>query len=1103
MTMLQFLALILITALPKITTTTAPASQPADADTKPKYMTAETFSGLKLRGIGPAMMSGRVGDFAVDPTNRSRYFVAVCSGGVWKTDNAGNTYEPVFDKEGSYSIGCITMDPNNPNVIWVGAGENNSQRSVSFGDGVYRSRDGGKSWENLGLKESEHIGKILIDPRDSNVVYVAAQGPLWRRGGDRGLYKTTDGGQSWSRILHINDDTGINEVHCDPRNPDVLYASAYQRRRHVWTLVNGGPGSGIHKSTDGGKTWRKITSGIPASDKGRIGMAVSPANPDIVYAIIEAQDKDGGFFRSTDRGETWAKMSDYNASSPQYYHEIVCDPKNPDRVYSLDTFMNVTNDGGKSFSRVPNKNRHVDDHALYIDPNDTNYMLVGCDGGIYESFDGAENWSHKGNLSVTQFYRVAVDNSSPFYYVYGGTQDNNTLGGPSQTRSPAGIANEDWYCTVGGDGFEPAIDPEDPNIVYSQWQHGGLVRHDRRSGEIVDIKPREAPGEDPLKWNWDSPLIISPHNRKRLYFAAQKVFRSDDQGDSWTCISGDLTRKLDRSKLKVFGKVQSVDAVALNRSTSIYGNCVSMSESPLVEDLLYVGTDDGLVQVTEDAGKNWRKISVFPTVPDVTYVSCLTASRHDKDTVYATFDNHKNADFKPYILRSADRGQSWDSISGDLPERETVYSIAEDQEKPGLLFAGTEFGVYFTVDGGAHWIKLTGGMPTIAVRDIDIQRRENDLVLATFGRGFYILDNYTPLRQADEKLFDADSVLFPVKNALRYIQTSRFSGRSGRGWMGTSYFTAPNPPFGATFTYYLKEKLTTRKEKRQEAEKKAIEAGDSPRIPPVDELRAEDEEREPQIFLTVTNAEGETVDRISGSRDKGIHRVTWNLRYPSSLPVEVHADEEEDPDWETEPVGYLAAPGEYTVTLAKQVDGQWTQLSEPQKFTVTPLDIATFAAKNPDDVLAFQAKSARLHRAVTGAQRVAAEAGTRINFLRQALLETPGADPAVLADINALQKRLTDLQTKLNGDSTLGRREMATPPSISERVNSIVSGQWFVTSPPTKTQSDAYRYAAEAFAPVLADLHELIEKDLAGLEAKLEAAGAPWTPGRIPDWKME
>lgn len=1080
----------------------APTTQPASDDgasSKPKYMTPETFAGLKLRGIGPALLSGRVGDFAVNPRDRAHYFVAVCSGGVWKTTNAGNTYTPVFDSQGSYSIGCLAMDPDNPNVIWVGTGENNSQRSVSFGDGVYRSRDGGQSWENLGLKESEHIGRILIDPRDGNVVYVAAQGPLWRSGGDRGLYKTTDGGKTWDRILHISDDTGINEVHCDPRNPDVLYASAYQRRRHVWTLVNGGPESGIHKSTDGGKTWRKITSGLPDCDKGRIGMAVSPANPDIVFAIVEAQDDKGGVYRSTDRGETWAKMCGYTATSPQYYHELVCDPKNPDRVYSLDTFLHVTEDGGKTFTRVPGRNRHVDDHALYIDPADTDYLLIGCDGGIYESFDRGANWMHKGNLPVTQFYRVAVDNAEPLYNIYGGTQDNNTIGGPAQTRSPAGIANEDWFCTVGGDGFEPAIDPEDPNIVYSQWQHGGLVRHDRRSGEIVDIKPREAPGDEPLKWNWDSPLIISPHHHKRLYFAAQKLFRSDDQGDSWTCISGDLTRRLDRNKLKVFGKVQSVDAVARHKSTSIYGNCVALTESPLIEGLLYVGSDDGLVHVTADGGQTWRKISVFPNVPDVTYVSCLTASRHAADTVYAAFDNHKNGDFKPYALRSRDRGETWESIAGDLPDRDIVYSIMEDHENPDLLFAGTEFGVYFSVNGGERWIKLSGSMPTIAVRDIDIQRRESDLALGTFGRGFYILDDYAPLRMASENLFENEAVLFPVKKARQYIQTSRFSGRTGRGWMGTSYYTAPNPPFGATFTYYLKEKIQTRREKRKEAEKKAIEAGDAPRIPTLDELRAEDEEKEPAIILTVRDGDGAVVARVTGPRDKGIHRVSWNLRYPSSDPAELKAGDEQ-PDWAPDSVGHLVAPGTYSVTLEREVDGAVTQLAGPESFEVVPLNLATFAAADKNAALAFQKKVNRLNRAVQGASRAAGEVQTRIAHLRRALLDTPAADPAMLAELRELDMRLNRIVTELRGDETRAKREEAAPPSISERVSNVLYGQWFVTSAPTKTQQDDYRYAADAFRKVLAELRTLATADLAAFEARMEAAGAPWTPGRIPEW---
>lgn len=1082
--------------------TAKPIEKSASDEADGKRMEAGTFAGLKLRSIGPALMSGRVADFAVNPQNRAHYYVAVASGGLWKTTNAGTTWTPVFDGQPSFSIGCVTLDPRNPFVVWAGTGENNSQRSVSYGDGVYRSRDGGANWENLGLHESEHIGMILVDPRDSDTVYVAAQGPLWRSGGDRGLYKTTDGGANWKRILHISDDTGVNEIHADPRDPNVLYASSYQRRRRVWTLIDGGPESALYKSTDAGVTWRKITQGLPKVDLGRIGLDISPANPDVVYAIIEAADGEGGFFRSTDRGETWEKRCDLTTTSAQYYNEIFCDPRDVDRVYSLDTILKVTEDGGKTFKAMPRRHRHVDDHALWIDPSDTDYLLIGCDGGVYESFDRGENWDYKPNLPVTQFYRVSVDNSEPFYYVYGGTQDNNSVGGPSRTTSPAGITNEDWFVTVGGDGYETRIDPEDPNIVYSQWQHGGLVRHDRRSGENVDIKPREAPGEEPLRWNWDTPLILSPHNHQRLYFAANVLFRSDDRGHSWRAISGDLTRRLDRNTLEVMGKIQSVDAVARNFNTSFFGNCVALDESPLVEGLIYVGTDDGLIQVTGDAGQNWRRIPLFPEVPDLTYVSCLTASRHDPNTVYAAFDNHKNGDLAPYMLKSSDRGENWTSIAGDLPKRGSVYTIAQDHVNPKLLFAGTEFGAFFTVNEGKHWIQLKGGVPTIAVRDIAIQRRENDLVLGTFGRGFYILDDYTSLRTVSEELLEQGPVVFPVKPALRYIETSRLGGGSGRGSQGASFFAAPNPPFGATFTYYLKEKIATRKERRKEAEDLAAKQNIVPPYPTVEELRAEDEEKEPTVVLIVKDDSGATVRRITGPREKGIHRVAWDLRYPTTNPTSLH-EAKDRPPWWRPPAGPLALPGTYTMTLCQQVDDKATPLAEPVEFEVIPLELATFAAQDRTEVLAFQNKVARLLRAVQGAQRAADEAKNRTEHLRKALADTPAADPALLARIESLRLKLNRVVTKLSGDRTLSKREEPSPLSISQRVREVMSNQLHTTSPPTETQRTAYLQAGGAFAEVLAELRTLMLEDLVALEQELEAAGAPWTPGRIPAWEIE
>jgi photosystem II stability/assembly factor-like uncharacterized protein len=1080
--------------------TSAPSTQSQPAEPEP--LSAETLAGLKLRLVGPALMAGRIADIAVNPNDCNEYYLAVASGGVWKTSNAGVTWTPVFDGEGSYSIGCVTIDPRNPFVVWVGTGENNSQRSVGWGDGVYRSRDGGKNWENLGLKESEHIGMIAIDPRDSNVVYVAAQGPLWRGGGDRGLYKTVDGGKTWQRVLHVSDDTGINEVHLDPRNPDVLYASAYQRRRHVWTLINGGPESALYKSEDGGATWRKINKGLPEVDLGRIGLDIAPANPDVLYAIVEAADGKGGVFRSTNRGETWEKRCDYMTTSGQYYNEIICDPLEVDHFYAMDTFLHVTDDGGKTMRRVIQQNRHVDDHALWINPRDTRHLRIGCDGGLYESFDRGETWRFFANLPITQFYRINVDNSEPFYYVYGGTQDNSTVGAPSRTIDRIGIANEHWFLTVGGDGYETVVDPLDQNIVYSLWQYGGLVRHDRRSGETIDIKPTEKPGEEPLRWNWDSPLILSPHDHKRLYFAANKLFRSDDQGDSWIAVSGDLTRRIDRNQLPVFGRLQSVDAVAKNASTSFYGNIVSLDESPLVAGLLYIGTDDGLIQVSEDGGRNWRKQDTFPGVPDGTYVSCLRASRHAANVVYAAFDNHKQGDFKPYLFKSADRGRTWSNVAGDLPARDTVYTLVEDHVKPDLLICGTEFGAYVTIDGGGRWMKLKGGLPTISVRDLEIQRRENDLIVGTFGRSIYILDDYSPLRLISKEALEKDVLTFPMKPALRYVESNRLGGRNGRGTQGSAYYSAPNPPFGAVFTYYLKEKQQTRKERRQEQEKKDLKEGRTLRYPTYQELRAEDEEKEPLLFVEIRDEAGELVDRVPAPRDKGIQRVAWNLRYPSANPVSLAPPEEGAP-WDEGPVGHLALPGAYTATLVREVDGVAAPLGEPQKFEVRPLPLATFAAKDLPEAVAFLKKVARLQRAVTGAQRAAGEADNRLAHLRKAILDTPGADRAIIEQVTKLQLRLREITVQLNGDPTLNNRNEPAPTPIADRVFGIIGSQWRATSPPTKTEREQYELAGAQFATQLAALRTLIETDLARLEATLETAGAPWTPGRVPRWESE
>lgn len=1096
----RFVAFLCCLALPLTAAETSKTQQrtatsrPAAADTQSKY-DQKTFAGLELRPIGPAFTSGRIIDLAIDPRDAHTWFVAVASGGIWKTTNAGTTFTPVFDDENSFSIGCVTIDPRNSLVVWAGTGENNSQRSVSMGDGVYKSLDGGKSWKNVGLQKSEHIGKIAVDPRDSNVVYVAAQGPLWAPGGDRGLYKTTDGGKTWKAVLTISENTGVSDVVFDPSNPDTLYAASYQRRRHVFTLIDGGPESAIYKSNDAGATWTKLETGLPKENMGRIGLAVAKNDPHIVYATIESTRKAGGFFRSKDAGANWEKQAPYNAQG-QYYGEIFVDPNDDDRIYSADVWVRVSDNGGKTWRKLGETTKHPDNHAIWIDPSNSDHLLVGCDGGLYETFDRAATWNFKPNLPITQFYRISADDALPFYSVYGGTQDNFSVGGPARTASANGITNADWYVTQGGDGFRSVPDPKNPNTIYAESQNGGLVRFDKRTGEQLDIQPQATGNMDPLRLNWDSPLIVSPHDSNRIYFAAQYLFRSDDRGNSWKAISPDLTRHLNRNTLPVMGRVWGIDAVSKNASTSWYGNIVSLSESPLQEGLIYVGTDDGLVQVTEDGGAHWRKIDKIAGVPDTTYVSTLTASAHDANTVYAAFDNHKTGDFKPYVFKSTDRGRTWTSMSGDLPQRGSTYAIAEDSIDPKLLFAGTEYGLYFTQDAGASWIQLKGNFPTIAVRDLWIQKRHNDLVVATFGRGVYILDDYSPLRTMNRDTAKADATLFPARDAELFVQRVPL-GIPEHGFQGDSYFAAPNPPFGAVFTYYLGSEIKSLKKQRYDAEARIEKDGgnEPPPYPTVEQLRAEERELDPAVVLIVADEDGNVVRRVNASTKAGFHRAAWDLRYPQPSPIEL-TEPEPDP-FDTPPAGPLAAPGKYTVRLAKRVDGTETIIAGPQTVNVVPLYLPIMQESDRATVLAFQQKASRVQRAVMGAEKVTGEALDRVKYIRRALDQIAGPDPKLVAQVNAVDTALHDLSDQIGGDPVLRSHNEPAPPSLLDRVNTAV-GSLTTTSAPTATQQQSLDFAEQLTKTVLDRLHKVIGTDLAAIEQQLNTLGAPWTPGRIP-----
>lgn len=1068
------------------TTTYATPWQDSDGETEttseetpqtPATLKTSDVSALAMRSIGPALMSGRIADVAIDTESPNTWYVGAGSGNVWKTVNAGTTWQPIFEKYDSYSIGCITIDPQNHSTVWVGTGENVSGRHVGFGDGVYVSHDGGKSFSNTGLKQSEHISKIVVHPKDSQRIYVAAQGPLWSGGGERGLYRSLDGGQNWELVLSANKWTGCTDIAMDPRNPSTLYAAMHQRHRTVWGLIDGGPDSGVFKSTDGGTTWKQLKSGLPGADKGKMSIAISPQKSNVVYATIELAGG-GGVFRSPDFGESWKKMSDYVAggTGPHYYQEIYCDPHRFDVLYHANVQLGRSEDGGATWSAVSSDNKHVDNHAVAFHPTDPDFLLVGCDGGLYQSYDYAKTYQFTSNLPLTQFYKVAVSYESPFYHVVGGTQDNNTQYGPAQTRTNSGIRNADWRITIGGDGHDCAIDPEDPNIIYSESQQGYLRRFDRRTGQAVDIKPQPAAGEDNLRHNWDSPIEISPHSHTRLYFGSKRLHRSDDRGDSWQTISPDLSRGVNRLTLPHMERVWSVDSIMDLYAMSQYGNITSIDESPVVEGLIYAGTDDGLIQITEDGGETWRKVDKVFGVPEYFFVNDIKADRHDADTVYVAMDNHKTGDYNPYLLRSRDRGQTWESIAGDLPERHLCWRIIQDDVNPALLFLGTEFGAYFTVDAGEHWTKLPG-TPTIPFRDLEIQRDQVDLVGATFGRGFYVLDDYSPLRTLTGDSLAGDAFEFlPICDAQLYVEERLLGGP--RGSQGDSYFIADNPPFGAIFTYIMPESLKTAKELRSEREAKAKKAGEDNLPPSWDALREEQREVVPAVELLVRDSQGRLVSRVAGRKSKGLHRTAWDLRYSGFMGR-----------------GPLVVPGEYSVEAVKRVGDEVQQLAEPVTFTVVDAFEGTLEQQPPAETLEFQLATAELMAKIVGRVRKLDEAVEQLDAMIAASRRSTTAPEELLSELSGVKIELLDIQIALQGDSIQADLSHAGPVGIADRIQNAYFGTMNQTYGPTQTHRQQFTIASDQYD----ELRPTLDAALARFEdakEKADDAGIVWTAGR-------
>ncbi|MEZ4810918.1 MAG: glycosyl hydrolase [Allomuricauda sp.] len=1049
------------------------------------------YKGLEFRNLGPAFTSGRIADIAINPKDENEWYVAVGSGGVWKTDNAGITWNPIFDNESSYSIGCVTIDPSNPSNIWVGTGENVGGRHVGFGDGVYVSHDEGKTWKNVGLKTSEHISKIIVHPDNSNIVWVAAQGPLWNKGGERGLYKSTDGGNTWKKTLGNNEWTGVTDIALDPTDPEVLYAATWDRHRTVAAYMGGGPGSGIHKSVDGGETWTALSNGIPTSNLGKIGLAISPFEHETIYAAVELDRKKGGVYMSSNGGASWSKQSDAvsGGTGPHYYQELYASPHQEGRLYLMSFMVLVSDDHGKHFSPMNEDKKHVDSHTMAFKMSDPDYVIFGTDGGLYESFDLTKTWRHFGNLPVTQYYKIAVDDAKPFYHVFGGTQDNGSHGGPSRTLSKAGILNSDWWITLGADGYQTATEPGNPDIGYGEFQEGWLWRIDQTTGEAVFIQPQPAAGDPHERFNWDAPILVSPHNPKRLYFASYRVWKSENRGDDWTAISPDLTRNEERLTLPIMGREQSWDNPWDVGAMSNYNTITSLAESPQQEGLIYAGTDDGILQVTDDGGNTWRKIMLgsIKGVPARAFVNDVRADLHDVNTVYLVLDNHKEGDFKPYLLKSTDKGNTWNFINGNLPKRLITWRIVQDHKMKNMLFAATEFGVYFTKNGGASWIKLDGGLPTISFRDITIQRREDDLVAGSFGRGIYVLDDISALRD-----FDASSakepVLFKVKPAYWYIEKDEVYGQ------GNSQYAAKNPPFGATFTYYLPDALKTEKESRTEKEKDLNKQKGNIPFPGWDALEDETNQEKPAIVLLVKDSDGNVVNTVEGTNKKGFNRVAWNLTYADRNGVRlVSPSGGGDEDFFTSP--YMATPGTYSVELYQRVDGELKPLSAAQSFEVKPLGKGALPSKPMADIVAFRNELQQFQQDLTATNTVLQKNITKMDAMKRALEQAKKPSAALSSRIYNAKMQLLSLNSEMNGNPAKNEIGEKNPPSPQDGnfIGIVALGN---TYGPTGNQKSAFQRADDQLQGIKKKLSVLVKNTIPTLESELKAAGAPWIEGQ-------
>ena len=1046
-----------------------------------------SLNAFKFRNVGPAFLSGRIADIAIHPNNENIWYVAVGSGGVWMTNNAGTTWKPIFDSQPVYSIGSITIDPSNPNVIWVGTGENVGGRHVGYGDGVYKSMDGGKSWKNMGLKKSEHISEIIVHPDNSDVVYVASQGPLWSSGGERGLFKTQDGGKTWNKVLGGSEWTGVTDIMMDSRYPNIIYAATWDRHRTVAMYMGGGPGSGIHRSDDNGNTWKKLTNGIPRSNLGKIGIAMSYQDNDVVYAAIETDRTKGGVYKSVNRGESWTKMSNTvsGGTGPHYYQELYTSPHKFDRLYLMNVQILTSEDGGKNFRQLEGaRQKHSDHHAIAFKESDPDYIMVGTDAGIYESFDLAKNWHYFLNLPLTQFYKVAVNNAEPFYHIFGGTQDNGSAGGPSATDEGAGITNRDWYKTLFADGHQSATDPVYNNIIYATTQEGRFHRVDLETGEQVFVQPQALEGDPHERYNWDTPILVSPHDPARIYIGSYRVWQSNNRGDSWNPISGDLTRNENRIELPIMGRKQSWDNAWDVKAMSQYNTITSLSESPVQEGIIWAGTDDGFIQVTSNGGESWKSIPVTKLgLPDRTFVNDIKADLYDSNTVYVSLDNHKEGDLSPYLFKSSDLGESWESISNNIPDNTLVWRFVQDHVNKDLFFLATEFGIYTSLNGGNSWQKL-GGTPTISFRDIVIQERENDLVGASFGRGFFVLDDYSALREMTPENLASKGKLFKPRDA------KLFRPRNSLGNTGGQYYIAKNPTYGAVFTYHLNNLPKTSKAIRVQGERMLNSKNEDIPFPGYDKLADEMLEKSPSLILTIKDSNGNHIRNIKQNAMNGSGKIAWNLRHKSYYPVRAGRAQS---NWWFNPSGPYVTPGEYHAELYLENNGLVEKLDGPISFNVKPLRKGTLEGSSYDEYNSFRDKVSSLYIEISKYEDEFNMMKNKVQLLEKASMQLQDFLPDILKKIADFKSKYSKVEYEIDGNPA--RAEIGEWDKVTLATRIRIAMQGLSTSyGPTELNSSNLEIARNMLNEYKGTI-ESLKAELESLEKEIKKLNPPHMTG--------